>query len=251
MNLNTEPIKNWFGFSRSERRSTFILLFLTVLIIVFRYSYPDSKISVRDITDNQLSAEDLSYLTASDNKSANVNYSSVDVKTSYDSLRKTRRSVYSKGTINKYDTQGRRQFAGSHKPLIDINLSDSATLMKLPGIGPVFSARIIKYRLFLGGFARIEQLKEVYGLPVETFDQIKGSISVDSGVIRRININTAGYKELSKIRYLEKYEINAILKYKELEGRINGMQDLTGNKLISVDKAFRVRPYLKFDEQAE
>lgn len=251
MNLDSEPIRNWFGFSRRERRSTFILLILTVLILVFRYSFPDNNISIRDITDNQLSGEELSNLSSSDNTSANGNYSLNVIKASYDSSRKPGRSFYKAGATGSNNATGnkfRRQLAGSHTPLIDINLSDSLTLVKLPGIGPVLSARIIKYRSFLGGFARIAQLKEVYGLPVETFDQIKGRIFADSSIIRRININTAGYMELSLIRYLDKYEINAILKYKELEGRINGIQDLTGNKLIKVEKAARVRPYLKFDD---
>ena len=36
----------------------------------------------------------------------------------------------------------------------------------------------------------------------------------------------AGYKELIRIPYLEKYEVTAILKYRELEGRINSIEDL-------------------------
>jgi DNA uptake protein and related DNA-binding proteins len=139
-------------------------------------------------------------------------------------------------------------YSKQKKSMIEINRSDSATLVELPGIGPVLSARIIKYRHLLGGFARIEQLKEVYGLPEETFESIKGRVFADSTVITRININSATYKELLRFPYFEKYEVSAIMKYRELKGRINWIDDLTENKLITTDKAKRVGPYLKYDD---
>ena len=62
-------------------------------------------------------------------------------------------------------------------------------------------------------------MKEVYGLSEETYEMIKDRITADSSFINRININTADYKELSRVRYLDKYEITSILKYRELKGR--------------------------------
>jgi competence protein ComEA len=116
----------------------------------------------------------------------------------------------------------------------------------LPGIGPVLSARIIRYRNLLGGYAHIEQLKEVYGLPPETYEIIKGRVIADSSAITGIEINTAGYKELSRLPYFKNYEITSILKYRELKGRISGMEDLTDNNLLTHEKADKVRPYLNF-----
>ena len=84
-------------------------------------------------------------------------------------------------------------------------------------------------------------------MPAETYDLIKGRVYVDSLAVIRININTAGYKEISHIPYFEKYEVTAILKYRELKGPISGMSDLIENKLITIDKADKVRPYLKFE----
>jgi DNA uptake protein ComE-like DNA-binding protein len=120
--------------------------------------------------------------------------------------------------------------------------------MRLPGIGPVLSARIIKYRRLLGGFVRVEQLKEVYGLPPETYEVIKGRVFTDSTFVKRININTCEWRDLVRIPYFEKYEVTAILKYRKLAGRINNIVDLTENKLITSEKASKIRPYLKFDE---
>jgi len=130
--------------------------------------------------------------------------------------------------------------------IIDINGCDSAALVALPGIGPVLSARIIKYRKLLGGFATVEQLKEVYGLPEETFELIKGRLYADSSGIRKISINSSGYKELFRIPYIEKYEVTAILKYRELEGRIKSLQALKENKILAPEKADKVEAYIDF-----
>jgi competence ComEA-like helix-hairpin-helix protein len=130
---------------------------------------------------------------------------------------------------------------------IDINLSDTAELIRLPGIGSILSARIVKYRNFLGGFAKVEQLKEVYGLSEETFEMIKSRVKADSAFIKRINLNTADYKELTKVRYLEKYEITSILKYRQLEGSISEISELVDNKLITNEKAMQILPYLSFE----
>jgi competence protein ComEA len=148
-----------------------------------------------------------------------------------------------KDTIISYKTKSYRQ----KWTKLDINSCDSASLVRLPGIGPVLSARIIKYRLLLGGFASVNQLKEVYGLPVETFEMIKERIFADSLSVHRIDINKAEYKDISRLPYFEKYEVQAILKYRELNGKIRKMSDLTENKLITEDKAVKVLPYLRFD----
>jgi DNA uptake protein and related DNA-binding proteins len=259
MNLNREPIKNWFGFTRRERRSTFIMLLIIILIIGLRYTIPESRIAIEDITGPVSDAEihsDLSGKNSASNEKTFFSYSNTGVKfrEPFDKEKgpgnegdKTKKPV----PFAKLKQQTLKKASGHSMQLksrTDINASDSATLVRLPGIGPVLSARIIKYRRLLGGFARIDQLKEVYGLPDETFEMIKGRVFADSTVITRININSASYKELSHIHYLEKYEVTTILKYRELKGRINSIYDLTENKLITAEKAGKVGPYLKYDE---
>lgn len=138
-------------------------------------------------------------------------------------------------------------YLGKKKVPLDINSCDSASLEALPGIGPVLSARIIKYRKLLGGFTRVEQIKEVYGLTEETYELISGRIYIDTAFVKRININSAGFKELIRIPYLEKYDVTAILRYRELKGRITGTGDLVENKILTKEKAEKSGPYLKFE----
>ena len=244
MNLNREPIKNWFGFTRRERRSTFIMLLIIILIIGLRYTIPESRIAIEDITGNISGKDSISGESFSGNTVNRGKPESAYFKKAFGIEGKRIPSA----NVKKTTLQKAGVYSNQQKPPVEINSSDSAMLVMLPGIGPVLSARIIKYRHLLGGFARIDQLKEVYGLPVETYELIKGRIFADTSMITRININTAGYKELSHIHYFTKYDLTAILKYRELKGRINGIYDLTENKLITYETARKVSPYIKYDE---
>ena len=223
MNLNREPIKNWFGFTRRERRSSFILLIVIVLILGLRVAVPEKYIDIEDITD--------SIFYYAEVKETDIFKGSPEKKQNQKPEKPVRRPM-----ISGYQK----------RPLINLNSCDTSQLISLPGIGPVLSVRIIKYRNLLGGFASVEQLREVYRLSAETFDLIKGRVYADSTDVVRININEAVYRDLSKLPYFEKYEVTAILKYRALKGRIGGMNDLTLNKLIPVEKVAKVRPYLRF-----
>ncbi len=225
MKLNIEPLRRWFGFTRRERRSSFILLVIAFVVLGLRITVPEKNIELQVFSDT---------IAINEN----------DVMIKQDNQQKAG-STYRKSS---YPAGNRKTFAENQKrPLINLNSCDTSHLITLPGIGPVLSLRIIKYRNLLGGYASVDQLREVYGLSPETFDMIKGRISVDTLLLTKISINSVGFKELSRLPYFEKYEVTAILKYRELKGRIVGINDLTDNKLIPVEKALKVRPYLNFE----
>ena len=58
MKLNFEPIRNWFGYSRRERRASFILLVIIVITIIIRYFIPEKLTDIEDkfrLNDNVIS----------------------------------------------------------------------------------------------------------------------------------------------------------------------------------------------------
>jgi len=127
---------------------------------------------------------------------------------------------------------------------IDINRADSAQLLPLPGIGPVYAGRIIKYRSLLGGFVSEEQLGEVYGMPVETLDLIKDGISIDTVAIRKIPLNSATFRELLKHPYLEYDDVKAIVNYRDFAGDIQSIQELQENYILPDSVMKKLIPYL-------
>lgn len=63
--------------------------------------------------------------------------------------------------------------------VLDLNQADSMDLVALPGIGPVLSRRIIKFREKLGRFNDVEHLRKVYGLKPEVYEKIAHRFCVD------------------------------------------------------------------------
>ncbi len=216
--------RNWFGYTRRERRSTFILVNIIVIITGIRYIFPFHEISLKeiplDLTENHID----STLQQVDNKV----YNKADNK------------------VHKEQKQVKAYYIKS-KPL-NLNRCDSASLEALPGIGPVLSARIIKFRNLLGGYVRAEQLKEVYGLTEETFIMISPRVFTDSLTVRKIRINEAGFNELIRHPYFKRNEVSAILKFRELKGKITGIGDMTENNLISPETAIKIGDYLDFSQ---
>ena len=65
-------------------------------------------------------------------------------------------------------------------PLLDLNRAKAGELEALPGIGAVLAQRVIAFRESLGGFRRIEDLREVKGIGAKKFDQLKLLVTVSS-----------------------------------------------------------------------
>jgi len=207
---------NWFGYSRRERRSTFILLNIIVIILGLRYVFPSQSISIKEIP----------------------------IKLTENSIDSTNATEDTENSGNKKESKAFNR----KRSLINLNSCDSASLIALPGIGPVLSSRIIKYRNLIGGYAYVNQLREVYGLKEETFSMISSMVFADSLSVRKIRINKADYKELIRHPYFQKSEVAAIMKYRELKGKITDIGVMTGNNLISPETCKKIRPYLDFGE---
>ena len=212
--FSAEPFRSWFGYTRRERRSSFILVLIIIALTVIRFIVPDPEMKVEMIPVEQ-----------------------------WENFRDT---LPGKSDIKTQHTRNKYTVFSQEKKMIDLNACDSASLEALPGIGPVLSSRIIKFRNLLGGYASVNQLKEVYGLSEETFNLISGRVRADSSDIKKIDVNNADYKQLIRMPYFENYEVTSILKYRELKSRINSMRDLVDNKLITSEKAKKVGPYLEF-----
>jgi len=67
---------------------------------------------------------------------------------------------------------------GAPGPLIDLNTADLADLITLPGIGEDRAKAIIAYRNQIGGFKTIDQIQDVEGIGLATFDKLKSMITV-------------------------------------------------------------------------
>lgn len=61
---------------------------------------------------------------------------------------------------------------------VDLNTSPADSLELIPGIGPVFSERIIAYRDSAGSFKSTEDITKVRGIGYKLYHKIKGYLTV-------------------------------------------------------------------------
>ncbi len=143
---------------------------------------------------------------------------------------------YSKPVVNK----------STYTPqLIDINLADTSAFIALPGIGSKLSQRILSFRDKLGGFHKIDQVAETFGLADSTFQKIKPRLQVGNQIVKQLNINSASADELKQHPYLRYTIANAIVQYRSQHGNYTAVSELKKIMLITDDVYNKMVPYLK------
>ena len=78
-------------------------------------------------------------------------------------------------TDASYSTADAAQYTLSDDK-ININTADSEELQKLDGVGPVTAEKIIDYRDENGRFNTIDEIKNVSGIGVKTFEKFQDDI---------------------------------------------------------------------------
>jgi len=135
------------------------------------------------------------------------------------------------------------------KEPFDLNQADSAQLVRVYGIGPRLSRRIITYRNRLGGFISMDQLAEVYGLDSAAIDEVKKNSFIDPGFRpKQININQAGKKELASLPYIKFTIAQAITAYRYQHGDFKSVDELTNVVLVDALTFQKIKPYLTTKE---
>jgi len=127
---------------------------------------------------------------------------------------------------------------------IDVNTADTSTFIALPGIGSKLANRIVTFRDKLGGFYKVEQVAETYGLPDSTFQKIKERLIISNPSVKKLNINNATVDELKMHPYLRYNLANAIVQYRMQHGEFSTVHDLKKIMVISQETYGKVEPYL-------
>ena len=152
-------IKSFITFNRTERLGLVVLSALLLILIAVRatmslWTHPD----VDKESENKLVA-------------------------AWDTYKRSQPAPKSTDTIDQTKKDFQDAFDENHTTLpdtIDINTTDSATLVRLKGIGPVTAGKIIFRRENQGPYTNIEQLKEVGSFSSSTFEVLKKHLIIKS-----------------------------------------------------------------------
>ncbi len=122
----------------------------------------------------------------------------------------------------------------------DINLATAQELQVVKGIGKKLSIRIVNYRNKLQGYSYNSQLYEVWNLDAEVVKKLLMHYQVKTQpVIQKINVNTATFKEVLAIVYIDYELTKKIFNYKDEVAEIQSIEELKkidGFPLVQFDR---------------
>ena len=128
----------------------------------------------------------------------------------------------------------------------DINLASAEDLRIVNGIGEKLSKRIIDYRTKLQGFSFNDQIFEVWNLDKEVAEKVLQYFEVTNPpVIQKINVNTATFKEVLAIVYLDYELTKKIFNYKKQVAEIQSIEELKKIDGFPLEKFNRIALYLE------
>ncbi len=127
-------------------------------------------------------------------------------------------------------------------PLMNLNTADSTALLELPGIGPYYAHKILKYRERLGGlFDRKEQLLEIERFDEERYKMIEECIEAGNGK-RDFTIWNATQKQLEHHPYIGTYAAKGIMRFRETcDSSQWNFDNLVSNGIISSNCADKLK----------
>lgn len=133
----------------------------------------------------------------------------------------------------------------SYKDKIDLNIATQTQLQEVRGIGPALSARIISYRLKLGGFSVDKQLLSVWGLSEGVVANVLGSFTVKTPKeIIQIAVNTASASDIATISGISYDLAKQIWEFRVLREKIVSLSELQKIEGMTTSKYALIELYL-------
>ena len=117
--------------------------------------------------------------------------------------------------------------------------------MRLPKIGAFRAKKIIEQRDKLGGFYSCEQLSAIYSMDSALVQELKPYIIIDTAHIKKINLNTATFKDLVKHPLISYEQTKDIMNYRRIVGKIKNAEELRENNILTGEDYEILKFYVK------
>ncbi len=238
-------LADYFFFTRGERNGTLVLAVLMVLVFVFPYIYNALKGPSEYQADPDFIKEIQAFYGLEDNYGQGPDSSGVtgtgkfpaDSAGGGDDLRQGRHGQRP-GLENSVHLVPEKR--------IDINSADTTGLMRIRGIGPVFSRRLVRYREILGGYHNVAQLLEVYGMDEGRYVDTEPFVYADTTLVTRLRPLSDEFGVLLRHPYLDYSQVSEIFRLRR-SGGLKNAEDLLQSSSFTRQDISRLSPYLAFD----
>ena len=240
--------KDFFYYSKSERRAVYVLLVLIALFVVGIVCIPERQPAL----DSGLTAADSAEWKKLETETfPKTKYSPKDSFPKRKKYSETYRSNSRKSQRN--DSTERRDFLPKKEYVkvfkypegtqIDVNSADTVELKKIPGIGSGIAGSIVRYRERLGGFYTLSQLEEVKHVTPDLLKWFK----LENDSVRKVEINKASLDKLRAHPYLNFYQAKIIIEHRRTKGAIKSLSQLALYEEFAEKDLNRLSAYISFD----
>ena len=164
---------------------------------------------------------------------------------------------FKKDTVKRFERQTqdsrkttdlkRTNFKKYVRPIVDINLADSATFKTIYGIGPYFSGKMVSYRKELGGYHSKNQLTEIWGFSDSLLQAIDSQLVISRIPIDKIRVNQQAAAELKNHPYINWNLANSLVKIRAKHGKYENENDLKRSVLMTDSLLNKLIPYISFE----
>jgi len=128
----------------------------------------------------------------------------------------------------------------------NLNTATIQDLQTVNGVNVFLAQRIIKYRKRIKGFTFKSQLLEVWKLEKEIASDIFSIFSIkEKPVIEKMNVNTASFKEVLSIPYINYDLCKKIFQFKDEVAELQSIEELKNIEGFPEDKYDRIVLYLE------
>lgn len=238
--------KDFFYYTKSERRAVYVLLVLIGLFVVGIVWVPKRQ----PMLDGGLTAADSVEWKKFKSERHKQKYQKRDSfpkkkypVASYSNNRKRKRD----DTLPQKTYRSKKEYVKAFKypegTLIDINLADTVELKKIPGIGSGIAGSIVRYRERLGGFYALEQLEEVKYVTPELLKWFK----LEHDSVHKLEINRMNLDKLRAHPYLNFYQARVIIEHRRKKGAIKSLSQLALYEEFTGKDLERLSAYISFD----
>jgi competence protein ComEA len=235
--MHKTHLKDWFVFSKRERRAVTVLLCLLGLVMVLPYFVPDKKTNIH--IDKELQAELDQYKTEHPQNNNQVKFINVSDTTVEDTVTKT---VF----------------------YFDPNTLDEDGFAKL-GLNQKTIHTLINYRSKGGYFKTPEDIRKIYGLSKADADRLIPYVRIASSgkkqttvtkneqpataqsethQLKKININTATAEDWKAFPGIGDVIANRIVKYRTSMGGFKSVEQVGKTYGLSDSVFQQIKPYL-------
>ena len=127
----------------------------------------------------------------------------------------------------------------------DINKATAQDFETIQGVSTFLAQRIVKYRKKLQGFTYHSQLSEVWKIDKSIADDLVSVFKVvEQPVIKKMNVNTATFKEVLSVPYIDYDLCKKIFEFRDEVAELQSIEELKKIEGFPMDKYDRIVLYL-------